>query len=243
MRSKESLSIQLIRLLESFAGSHSVENPITVHLDAQLAFYLLSHKRGAVDALQGDKGAFFLFSQDHSLNLGGFRITNKEGVVVADGAGTLLAETKSADKKKALPQKDSGRGKRVHNSSKNRNRPVSEDLDPAKEEEIIPQPQPATEPQDHKTAVSEDAPTYKEEGVLKNRRRRRRPGRNRRGQQGGASSEGATSDADPAVNTNLPSVEINPPQNEGKIIRSDLDSRPPEDKASAKDGWWKKLLD
>ncbi|UNM06653.1 MAG: ribonuclease E/G [Holosporaceae bacterium] len=59
MRSKESLSVQLIRILEEFSQTYSESNPLTVNLDSALGFYLLSHKRDALNLLQDSKGKDF----------------------------------------------------------------------------------------------------------------------------------------------------------------------------------------
>ncbi|NBO66628.1 MAG: hypothetical protein EBU88_17590, partial [Acidobacteria bacterium] len=63
IRSKESLSAQLLRVLDELITSYPENNgPIIVSLESSLAFFLLSHKRAALESLEKRREKFFVLN-------------------------------------------------------------------------------------------------------------------------------------------------------------------------------------
>ena len=244
MRSKESLSTQLIRVLEELSPAYSAENPLTVFLDSNFAFYMLSERRQALDELQSAKGSFFHFRQDTTLHLVGFKIEDATGKFLGDASGVFVEDKKPIDRRNDGLRK---RGNASFNQKNKRGKPLQkergEELDPQRLETEQPLP-----------ANQEDAkPTEDEKGVKKNNRNRRRR-RGNRGPREGASPVQQVADdiASHVVNEEKANKQESGQKPEKVVPKEPSKPKGPSDKEKpveespkgpSKDGWWKKLLD
>lgn len=87
VRSNESLSLQLLRVLEELSQTHKIESSVFVKLSPDLALYLLETKRPELSKLEARHGRFFVLKHDDSLQALGFRLETVEGAVIADSTG------------------------------------------------------------------------------------------------------------------------------------------------------------
>lgn len=242
MRSKESLAVQLLRVLEELTTRAESDYPLTVRLESSLAFFLLGHKRRELENLETKRPHLFVLKQDDSLSFGGFKIENKEGEFLADSAGIPVPETPHQTPKKNSAKKSSSQNRRSATPVAAATSTTSE-IPSSVEENNEPQAQ-------NNNAVGEEngSGEEKKQGNGRNRHRRNRrrnqrsnrpPNDTRESTEGSsekapssgeeiAGSQKITSSEAPAPIIQDKPVEINKVEGSGKHPKS---------------GWWKKLLD
>ena len=244
MRSKESLAVQLLRILEEMSTLRADGDlPLQVRLESSLGFFLLGHKRRELEALEQKRATFFVLKQDDSLGFGGFKIENKEGEFLADSAGTPATETPSHPHKKA-------------NNSKGGNTPHSRRKGPESSLPVEATAQEIIVPSDQKEASSSSesaiVPSEERKGGGRNRNRRNR----RRGPRPVRSSEASETTGEP---TSARSGAEQTPADSGQGVSSSyvspetravseqknsiVEPEAKKQKQHPKSGWWKKLLD
>lgn len=246
MRSKESLAVQLLRILEELSTlKPDNELPLTVRLESSLGFFLLGHKRRELESLEQKRINFFVLKQDDTLGFGGFKIENKDGEFIADSAGIPVIDTPPHHHKKNNSQKGGGMS---HSRRKSGENPVSE---PVSREDN------ATTDQKESIASSTEGGSVPEEekrsgGRNRNRRNRRRGPRSARSSDtsnvsGDSVKPSVGSPEAPAQESRL-SVEASSEavNRDSERVDSSMgadESSPKRSKQHPKSGWWKKLLD
>lgn len=248
MRSKESLSVQLLRILEELIGaSADNEGPITVRLESSLAFFLLGHKRRELEALEQKREKFFSLKQDDTLGFGGFKIENKEGEFIGDSSGISVPETPSH------PHKRNNNNNRTGPSSHQKRKAPGEipSAEAAAQEDFSLKEEPSNE---MKPASGEEVPNgsmreeeKKQGGRNRHRRNRRRNQRSGRpiekGEEGETPSPmNLTTEIVPHKDT-VPSVTDTPDLSGSEKTESNEEKKHKGQKDHPKSGWWKKLLD
>lgn len=241
-RSKESLSVQLIRTLEELSQTYTETNPLTVNLDSTLGFYLLTHKRDALDLLQDNKGKFFHFKQDTSQHMTGFWLEDKDGKLVADTGSTLVPE--KTDKRKEGGKKKPG--SHNNNASGSRNKHGKNQAISSKEEDRTEggSETPESNTVSPDVSPSSDGPPAEDrEKKNTSRGRRRRRGRFRREdpkaeekKNESHKAEGSVSEKPVTPTESSSSVSPTP----SSSSESGSNNKPT---GKGKEGWWKKLLD
>ncbi|OFW69379.1 MAG: hypothetical protein A2977_03250 [Alphaproteobacteria bacterium RIFCSPLOWO2_01_FULL_45_8] len=246
MRSKESLSVQLLRILEELisAGSES-DGHLTVRLESSLAFFLLGHKRRELEALEQKRAHFFDLKQDDTLGFGGFKIENKDGEFIADSAGIPPGEPASHPHRKNSNSGGHKSGVQSHQKRKPSGEATSGDISP--KEDLAP-----------KEGTTEGAvPTEETSGDHHQQQEEKRQGRNRhrrnrrRNQRSPRTFERAEGDNSPIdvhsevvpYQEALPSVVEKSFNVAEKIEFKEKNGNKVEDSHNPKSGWWKKLLD
>jgi ribonuclease E len=248
MRSKESLSVQLLRILEELVATlPETDSPLTVRLESSLAFFLLGHKRRELEALEEKRPQFFVLKQDESLGFGGFKIENKEGVFIADSSGTPVAEPSGPVNKKnnrnntpsPHVRKKSVEGKVGGESSPNHPSPKEENIAPETPLKVATG---GEEPQSTDTRPEEK----KQQGRNRHRRNRRRNQRS-------SHSLEKNEERELGVETGLPQEssfkeealvrDTSPTFAESEKIEITEEKHSKKSKTPPKSGWWKKLLD
>jgi len=235
MRSKESLSVQLLRVLEDLSGSHSVDSPLTVKMDTSLAFFLLGNKLRELEELKEKKGAFFTLKQSEALGLFGFLIENKEGDFLTDSAGKSI-ELEPSDESKKRRNSPAQQRRRKSKKSPIENSDTKEITPSSGEEEK------KSSEIDTSKAVQESSDSIateeKKSGRNRNRRNRRRYPKSKKESDSTSSEEigdapkKEESSSDPISSSSVSKKE---PSKERK--------EKGEEPRDPKNGWWKKLLD
>lgn len=87
VRSNESLSLQLLRLLEELSQTYKIDSSLYAKLSPDLALHFLETKRSELSNLETRYGRFFVLQHDNTLQALGFRLETPEGVVIADSTG------------------------------------------------------------------------------------------------------------------------------------------------------------
>jgi ribonuclease E len=235
MRSKESLSVQLLRVLEDLSGSHSVDSPLTVKMDTSLAFFLLGNKLRELEELKEKRGAFFTLKQSEALGLFGFLIENKEGDFLTDSAGKSI-ELEPSDENKRRRNSPSQQRRRKSKKSPSENSDTKEIAPSSREEEKksseTDTPKAAQEPSDSITTEE------KKSGRNRNRRNRRRYPKPKKESDSTSSEE--TGDTSKKKESSSPSIiSSSTSEKEPSKERKEQGGEPQD----PKNGWWKKLLD
>ncbi|MEI8320998.1 MAG: ribonuclease E/G [Alphaproteobacteria bacterium] len=244
IRSKESLCLQLLRVLEEVFFNKKEEEILKVKISAELGFYLLSEKRKELFDLEARRGLFFTVEQDEALGATGFRIEDSSGNFLVDSVGTK-GEHKESQEKAGANKNDrarrSDRRRRKGNPNQNANGAPSPEAPVEGEGQKAPieQTDEEVEATDVPLSNADVEPVRTEKRRNRNRRRDRRPRENNPQQQ----SKGATEpDEHPDdVNGNL-----SPDSFLQSSIQLDVPARAPRGKGQGgkgQGGWWKKLLD
>jgi ribonuclease E len=247
MRSKESLSVQLLRILEELSTSCTESAlPLIVRLESSLGFFLLGHKRRELEALEQKRAKFFVLNQDDTLGFGGFKIENKDGEFIADSAGMPATETPVNINKKNYNKS----GSPVHQKKKAPEDILSSDSAPKEDSsrentsELNPVPLEGT------SKEGEHLEEKKQGGRNRHRRNRRRGQRSMRpsektessafsGEERESPSEVISyKDVGPSVERS--SVEVLETTAAAPLMEEQKRKLP---KKNPKSGWWKKLLD
>lgn len=246
MRSKESLSVQLLRILEELVTTlPETDGPVAVKLESSLAFFLLGHKRRELEILEQKRAKFFVLKQDESLGFGGFKIENKEGIFIGDSSGIPASEPSVQLNKKNNKNASFPHAKKKPVEGKVGGDSAPKDHSPPPQEESTQEPSLTTgeEPQSIETRPED---RKQQGGRNRHRRNRRRNQRSARSLEKGEEKE-------PGLETALPEepsskaepLSVDKPQTFSVSEKIEIieEKAPKKSKTSPKSGWWKKLLD
>ena len=128
VRSNESLSLQLLRVLEELSQTYKTEASVLANLSPELALHFLETKRSELSKLEERHGRFFVLKHDDTLQALGFRLETPEGVVIADSTGHKEETTEEKPERsgrlsdEGSPRSERGQRERGQQNSPNNKR-------------------------------------------------------------------------------------------------------------------------
>ncbi len=240
MRSKESLCLQLLRVLEEVSFKSTTEKLLKVKVATDLGFFLLSEKRKELAELEARRGNFFEIIQDDSVGARGFRIEDSHGNFLVDSVGGKR-ESKDHDKKLGKHDHSKRQDKRKRHNKKEKNVPSGGDSGEVIEEikEVIPIE--VSESEEMQPAMLAEETQPSPHNNRKRQRNRRRHPKNKEGRNahnGGPVGGNGNVEEDLPDDVNGNVLEESPLHPEYTVQGDEKPSR-----KKSRSGWWKKILD
>lgn len=247
VRSKESLSLQLLRVLEAIALKRSGEEVLKVKLSSDLAFYLLREKRKEIFELEQRRGCFFVLEKEESLGAAGFHIEDSMGNFLVDSIGAK-GEGRDADNHEKN-RRDQGRPAKKRQRNQGQRRVTKFDESGEIEQKITEETSVEVEEGGH---TEEARHPQDQKKRSRNKRRRNKNRGNRQDIKAEDSSQMPSSFSEDDEDVRPTDVNGNTLSNSNTLEDSSLPAtlgledtgRPVKRGHKGKSsGWWKKLLD